>query len=322
MKIFLSFLIFSFIANKLIFSQDIKFDTSFTIYSAADKVLQQYPYTKLVLPEKLEGIVEQKNIVYKQTGNRNLRLDIFAPKKKNHKLFPGVLLIHGGGWSSGNKSQQIPLAQRLSCSSYVTAAVEYRLSPEALYPAAVQDLKAAIKWMKAHLKEYNLDTNKIAVLGCSAGGQLAALIGTTNSNKKFEENNYLQNSTSNIHAIIDIDGILDFTHPAESGKDTDLAKPSSGKRWFGASFKDKPELWIEASPLNYVDKNTPPTLFINSSIDRFHAGRDEYIKELQKWNIYYEVHTIPDTPHPFWLFHPWFEDTLNYTLNFLNKVFK
>jgi len=122
--------------------------------------------------------------------------------------------------------------------------------------------------------------------------------------------------------IIDVDGILDFTHPAESNKDSDPLKPSAGKAWFGYSYKEKPELWMEASPFNYVTEKTPPILFINSSQDRFHAGRDYMIEKMNIYNIYSEVHTIPDTPHPFWLFHPWFKKTLDYTVTFLNRVFK
>ena len=74
--------------------------------------------------------------------------------------------------------------------------------------------------------------------------------------------------------------------------------------------------------MEYVNENTPPTLFINSAQPRFHAGRDDMVAILNKYNIYNEIHTIPDSPHSFWLMHPWFEMTLDYTVNFLNKVLK
>ncbi|PKL81433.1 MAG: pectin esterase, partial [Ignavibacteriae bacterium HGW-Ignavibacteriae-3] len=127
---------------------------------------------------------------------------------------------------------------------------------------------------------------------------------------------------SEVQAVINIDGILDFTDPAESGKDNDPDKPSDGKLWLGYSFKEKPEIWIEASPLNYVNDKTPPFAFINSSVERFHAGRDEFVEKLNNFNTYSETHTIPNTPHTFWLFHPWFEKTLQYILSFLEKAFK
>jgi pectinesterase len=91
--------------------------------------------------------------------------------------------------------------------------------------------------------------------------------------------------------------------------------------WLGGTYDQKPEAWLEASALTHVGAHTPPLLFINSALPRFHAGRDDMIKVLDSLKIYSEVHTIPDTPHPFWLFHPWFEPTVNYVVAFLNKVF-
>jgi pectinesterase len=119
-----------------------------------------------------------------------------------------------------------------------------------------------------------------------------------------------------------MDGVLDFTDPNESAKDDNPAKRSAGAYWFGATFKEAPEKWIEASPLIYADKNTPPMLFVNSSLPRFHAGRDSVITILNKHGIYSEVHTITGTPHPFWLFNPWFRPTVEYMVAFLDKVFK
>ena len=119
-----------------------------------------------------------------------------------------------------------------------------------------------------------------------------------------------------------MDGILDFTDPNESASDNDPGRRSSGAYWFGATYKENPEKWIEASPIVYAGKNTPPLLFINSSLPRFHAGRDSLINILDNFGIYTEVHTINSTPHPFWLFHPWFEPTINYMINFLDKTLK
>lgn len=92
--------------------------------------------------------------------------------------------------------------------------------------------------------------------------------------------------------------------------------------WLGGLQDENPKNWQEASPLEYVNKNSPPTLFINSAQPRFHAGRDDMVRILENYNIYNEVHTIPGTPHSFWHMHPWFEITGNYTVNFLNKVFE
>lgn len=292
-------------------------DTSFTIYSAFEKVKKDFPFARIAEPILPKGVIVIESIVYAHYGKRKLHLDIFAPEQKDRKPRPAVLLIHGGGWASGEKSQQAPLAQQLASRGYIAATVEYRLSPEAQYPAAVHDLKAAVRWLRAHANDYKLDPNRIGVLGCSSGGHLAAFLGATNGMENFEGNGGNATYSSAVQAAVDIDGILDFTHPAESGKDTLPDKPSVGKRWLGASFKDNPRVWIEASPLTHISEKSAPILFINSSIERFHAGREETIAKLARFNIASQVHTVPDTPHTFWLFHPWFERTVEVSLRFL-----
>jgi acetyl esterase/lipase len=302
--------------------KEIPRDTSFTLDNTATKVAKSYPHAKLVAAELPPNVIARENLVYAADGERRLHLDLFAPRTRNNAGYPGVLLIHGGGWRSGNRQMEWPMAQHLAADGYVTTTVEYRLSVEALYPTAVYDLKAAIRWMRANASEYNIDPDKIAVYGCSSGGELAAFLGTTGGLKRFDGSLGNLKYSSRVQAVVDVDGILDFTDPAESGKDADPKKPSAGKYWFGASYKEKPELWKEASPINYVDAKTPPILFVNSSLERYHAGRDQAIEKLNKLKIYSEVHTIPDTPHPFWLFHPWFDETFTYILKFLNKTLK
>jgi acetyl esterase/lipase len=299
-------------------------DTSFTTYSAAIKVTKQFPNAKLVIPKLPKGVQGKKDIIYISYGSRKMHLDIYSPVKKN-KLNPAVILIHGGGWRSGNRQMEIPMAQFLASQGYVAATVEYRLSIEALYPAALIDIKAAIKWLRANSGKYHIDTNKIALYGCSAGGQLAALLGTSNENPAAPSYNppgsVENNHSFRVQAIIDIDGVLDMTDPNESAKDTNSSKPSSGKKWFGYSYKENPGLWKEASAINYVNTNSAPICFINSSNPRFHAGRDEMITRLNKFGIYSEVHTITNTPHEFWLFHPWFDLASGYILQFLDRLF-
>jgi acetyl esterase/lipase len=297
-------------------------DTSFTVNNTATKVLKQYPHARVVVPKIPGGVVAHENLVYANDGERKLHLDLFAPLKKSAKGYPGVLLIHGGGWRSGYRQMEWPMAQHLAAKGFVTATVEYRLSTEALYPTGIHDLKAAIRWMRTNAARYNVDPKKIAVYGCSAGGELAAFLGTTGEMKKFEGSLGDLHQSSLVQAVVDIDGVLDFTDPAESAKDSIPEKPSAGKAWFGASFKDKPDVWREASPINHINENTAPILFVNSSLPRYHAGRDEGIEKMKKLGIYSEVRTIPDTPHPFWLFHPWFDEAFGYIVTFLDKTLK
>lgn len=300
-------------------------DTSFTPYQAWIQIKREFPQAIIVKPQLPEGVIAEKEIIYASLpdtpyGKRNLHLDLFRPDKTGR--YPALILVFGGGWRSGNKSMQVPMAQKIAAKGFVTATVEYRLSPEAIYPAAVYDIKAAIRFLRANADKYNIDPDKIAITGSSAGGQLAALIGSTAGLLKFEGNEGNPGISTAIQAIIDMDGILDFTDPNESAKDDDPSRKSAGAWWFGATFKEAPGLWIEASPIQYIGKNTPPMLFINSALPRFHAGRDSAITILNKYNIYSEVHTIPNTPHPFWLFHPWFGPTVDYMVAFLDKILK
>ncbi len=297
-------------------------DTSFAMYSTYVKTKKKYPEISMVTDSMPKGMRSKRDMTFCSVGDRQLKLDVFYPRKKIRTGYPAVLLIHGGGWRSGDRSQNIPLAERLASKGYVTVNPEYRLSAEATYPAAVTDLKAAIRWLRANARKFRIDTNKVAVLGFSAGGQLAALIGTTNGKSYFEgESACNTDRSSSVQAIVDLDGTLAFIHP-ESGEGDDSKGPSAATLWFGASKAEKPELWNEASPLNHVTSTTPPILFINSSVARMHAGRDDMIAKLNQFKIYSEVHTFKDAPHVFPLFNPWFDPTLNLTVEFLDRIFK
>ena len=308
------------LAQHVVIINGIPRDTSYTLYSAAKKMIKKFPDAKLVTSHLPQNVKEESNIVYAKIGKRELHLNAFCPEDTIEENYPGVLMIYGGGWASGDTSLIIPMAERLAAKGFVTVTPEYRLSPEALYPAAVLDLKAAVRWMRANADKYHIDKNKIAAYGCSAGGQLAALLGTTNNDKEFEGNEGSTNYSSDIQAVVNVDGVVDFFGKGSEEIKNNPDRPGAAHRWFGVSAKDNPQVWKDAGAYNHTSKKTPPINFINSNVPRFHAGRDEMINLLKKYNIYYEVHTLPNTTHTFWLFQPWFEKTLEYTYIFLNKV--
>jgi acetyl esterase/lipase len=296
-----------------IIAQGYSIDTSYTIKSTYVKLIKKYPFIKIAEANKGVNDKQIENVIYYKDKNRALHLDaFFNTSKKNN---PGVIMIHGGGWRSGNKNQMRVLAQEITTKGYSCFAIEYRLSLEAKYPQAIYDVKNAIKFIKDNAKRFHVDPDKIAVLGCSSGGQMAALIGTTNDILDFEDKSFKSKSSSKVQAIIDIDGILAFKHPeSEEGE--------MAAFWLNGSYEENPENWKQASALSHVDKNTPPTLFINSSFDRFHAGRDDMIAILNQNKIYNEVKTIKNSPHSFWFFQPWFDETVEYTTQFLDRIFK
>jgi pectinesterase len=296
-------------------------DTSFTNYSAYLNAKKKHPDIRLVKDSVPPSVQDERNITYKKAENSTpLLLDVFKPKKIKGKR-PAVIIVYGGGWRSGNRTQHYPLAERLAENGFVCITPTYRLSTEALYPAAVLDLKEAIRWIRAKAAKYKVDTNRIAVLGFSAGGQLATLLGTTGNNPIFADSqSKLKKYGTQVQAIVDIDGTLAFIHP-ESGEGDDSKSTSAATYWFGYTKTEKPELWHQAAALTYAGPQTPPTLFINSAVDRMHAGRTDYINALNQGNVYTEVHTFPNSPHTFCLFEPWFTPTVNYITAFLNKVF-
>ncbi|AOW09764.1 alpha/beta hydrolase [Flavobacterium gilvum] len=288
-------------------------DTTYTPKSVYNKEKKSYPFISLVQPKKHSNITEKKEVVYSEISDRKLHFDAYFCDNK--KTNPAIVILHGGGWKSGNKSQMEIFAQEVASKGFSCFTVEYRLSQEAKYPTAIFDVKKAIRYIRKNAVQFNTNPAKIAILGCSSGGQMAALIGTTNNNKLFEEKEKNNKVTSAVQAIIDIDGILSFKHP--ESKEGEIAG-----LWLGGNYETVPENWKEASALTHTNKNTPPILFINSSKERFHAGRDDMITILNQHKIYNEVKTIENSPHSFWFLNPWFDETVTYTTTFLNKVFE
>lgn len=299
-------------------------DTTFNLFGTFKKEIKYRPYIHIpdtVLPE---GVADSDYIgYYTPVAGHTLQLRVFRPD--NDSVYPALLMVHGGGWSSGSPSMQVPMAQRIARCGYVAIPVEYRLSPEALYPAAVYDLKEAVKWVRKNARQYRVDPHRIAISGCSAGGQLATLVGTTNGRLEYENKRKRKEVSSDVQAIVNIDGSVDFTEATSARNASEqFAKgrvPASVK-WLGGTLETNPANWVAASPLFQVSAHSVPICFINSSIPRFHDGRDEMRRQLDAYGIYSEVTEWDDTPHPFWLFDPWIEPTVEVAVRFLDKIFK
>jgi pectinesterase len=267
-------------------------------------------------PVDSSGTRSEQGIVYAVRGDRELRLDLFAPISTGKRRRPAILLIHGGGWMSGDRSMEVPMARRFARHGYVAAAVEYRRSPEARYPAALCDCREAVRWLRRNAEHYAIDPARIAVMGGSSGGHLAALLATAADTLQCGE----EGVPAPIRAVVDVDGPVDLTDPSESAKDSDPARPSAAKRWLGFSYADRPELWKSVSPAFLVGAGTPPILFINSSEIRFSAGRDVMRARMRDLGIECEVVEIPDSPHTFWLLEPWTGKAFEAALAFLDRV--
>jgi acetyl esterase/lipase len=275
-------------------------DTTYNVNRVSRQIARTFPMAVVAIDSMTSGLAAERDIVYATLentpyGRRELHLDVFRPATK--KKYPGVFMIHGG----------VP--------------VEYQLSLEATYPAAVHNIKAAIRFVKSNAERFSIDTSKLAMSGCSAGGHLAALAGLTNGVALFEGSQGVTEGSSTVHAVIDIDGALDFLAPASLNLKRQPDSPDVS--WLGGTFEQKPLIWKEASPIFWAGESTAvPMLFINSAFSRFHAGQDELIGMMKEWGVYSEVYKFDIKLHPFWLFHPWVDHTVEYMSSFLRKVFR
>ena len=136
---------------------------------------------KQVIPGNAEV---QTDVVYGKIGERELKMDLMVPKEKSENPLPVVVWIHGGAWLEGTKEPNVALP--LVKYGFVTASIEYRLTPEAIWPAQIHDCKAAIRFLRANAKKFNIDPGRIGVWGSSAGGHLVAMLGLTGDVKSLE----------------------------------------------------------------------------------------------------------------------------------------
>jgi alpha-N-arabinofuranosidase len=291
--------------------------TVFSVETAERGLIKTHPFITRLSTELPAGVIANPGIVYQRYGAREMHLDLFQPKGAGP--FPAVILVHGGAWITGNHAMENPFAMELARRGFVAATIEYRLSNEAKYPAAIHDLKASIRWLRANASRFNIDPNRIAAVGASAGGHLVALLGATNGMPNFEGEGDNRAVSSAVQSVIDIDGTVTFIDPGNIEKE--IKGPlDTNTRFIGASFKDRPEVWREASPITQVNPRSAPVLFINSSSYRPFQQREEMRDKLKALGIVSDMVVIPETPHPFWLFHPWFDSTVKYVDEFLKQT--
>ncbi len=261
------------------------------------KLLPDYPLISIADAAPATGT----RLLAGQAYGKDLLLDLYLPVASGPA--PLVVLVHGGGWRSGDRREMAPLAARLASRGYAAATVDYRLSGQALYPAAIEDVKGAVNWLRNHAQLFGIDPRRIAIAGGSAGGQIASLVGVR---------------SGLVQAIVNIDGLSDFTSAEARKHEDDPAKnPTAAGAWFGGNYAAKAALWHEASPTFYVTLTTPPMLFIASAQSRYSVGRDEMALKLRAAGVAHQVVKLPATPHSFWMFDPWLAPTVDAMVGFL-----
>lgn len=206
-----------------------------------------------------------RDLAYITDGHPRQKLDLYLPHSEN-KL-PLIIWIHGGAWLAGSKDDFVP--RDYLSDGYAIASINYRLSQHAQYPAQIEDCKAAVRWLRAHSESYNFDPKRFGAWGPSAGGHLAALLGTTGDTTSFDVGEYL-NESSAVQAVVDYFGPTDFLqmddHRPAGGMPHDPTNSPESKL-IGGPIQENKEMAAKANPMTYVTQNDPPFLIIHGDSD-------------------------------------------------------
>lgn len=230
----------------------------------------------LDLAERNE-IVVRLDQSYAANDNPKQQVDVYLPKQPRTKdPLPVVALIHGGGWVNGDRLGYAATAiQMARTGDYAAVTVGYRLSKEASWPAQVHDCKAAIRWIRGHAKELNLDPDRIAVWGSSAGGHLSALLGTSGDVKTLEgELGPFTAMSSRVAAVVNLCGPSDFSQALMFTPEGEaIVKDDAVSGLLGGTYLEKPDVAKAASPVTYVSADDPPFVTFHGTQDKRVAFR-------------------------------------------------
>ncbi len=228
---------------------------------------------------------------YANNTNPKQAVDVYLPKKRNSdKPLPVVAYIHGGGWIHGDRTGYASAAIQLArTGDYAAVAVGYRLTNEAHWPEQAYDCKAAIRWIRGHAKEFNLDADHIGVTGSSAGGHLSSLIGTSGDVKELEGSlGTFTSNSSRVQCVVNFCGPEDFTKALMFDKDGQpIVKDDAVTGLLGGTYEEKHAEAVAASPLTYVSKDDPPFLNIQGTADKrvAYANAEAIQAALQKAGV-------------------------------------
>lgn len=252
------------------------------IISGLEHLINKYPETP-------PNIAEFKNIEYKNIDGKSLQLDIYKAKNLT-KPAPLLVFIHGGGWKSGQREDYKSYLNSFAMKGYITATVSYRLLPDSVYPACVEDIADAVQWLFTHGENYGYDPDRIALIGGSAGAHLA-LLTAYGWNKTGLKANFPDNKHK-IKAVVDIYGPTDLT--------TEYARTQSVvTNFLGHTYSENPKVFKEASPIFYLDKNDPPTLILQGTSDQIvpYSQSDLLKTKLDSLGIPAVYYKLPLWPH-------------------------
>jgi acetyl esterase/lipase len=234
-------------------------------------------------PPRTKGEQIYRRIVFASPNGRDLRLDLYIPPK-SIKPAPVVVWIFGGSWKFGNRAYHLNV-RNLTRSGIAVAAIDYRLSGEAIYPAQLEDCRVAVDWLRVNGARYGLDPTRIGLAGESSGGHLAALLGT-------------REGRSRIRAVF---ALYPPTDLVALGRQYAEANPSDIERLLGGPIEKRLVLAREASPLNHVRKESPPFLLIHGARDTLvPLAHSQWLdRRLQEEGVESRLIIVPERTHWF-----------------------
>ena len=193
----------------------------------------------------LKSVKVIDNISYREGDSKSWKLDLAMPENFGTTPRPAIVIVHGGGWRAGSKKDLVyrDLLLDYAFQGYLTVSVEYRFDQEAAFPACIEDVKCAVRWLRAHAKEYNVNPDKIGAFGHSAGAHLVLMLAMSSDNKSLEGDGGWNDYSSKINAVV--------------GGSTPTQIGPQRPNW------NKPEWW----PIGYISKNTVPMLLIQGIQD-------------------------------------------------------
>jgi acetyl esterase/lipase len=244
-----------------------------------------------------EGTIVHRDLPYVTKGHERQKLDLYLPKAE--KKLPLIIWIHGGAWLAGSKTDGVPLDYLAD--GYAVASINYRLSQHAIFPAQIQDCKAAVRYLRANAQKYNLDPNYFGAWGPSAGGHLVAMLGTTGDVNEFDVGEYLTIS-SRVQAIADYFGPTDFLQMDEHRLPNGMVHntpDSPESQLIGGYIQDNKEKVAKANPITYVTKNDSPFLIVHGDMDPLVPHHQSELLEaaLKKASVPVSFYTVKGAGH-------------------------
>jgi len=241
-----------------------------------------------------------RDLAYIPDGHERQKLDLYLPtQSEGDGPMPLIVWVHGGAWRAGSKQNCRSI--RFLKQSYAAASINYRLSQHAIFPAQIEDCKAAIRFLRANAGKYNIDPDRIGVWGSSAGGHLVALLGTAGDVKQFDKGPNLHVS-SRIQAVCDYFGPTDFTKMNDFKGRMDHDVPDSPEsQLVGGPVQENKEACRRANPITYISKDDPPFLICHGDKDMLVPHNQSVLLNtaLKKAGVNVKFHTVKGGGHGF-----------------------